>query len=280
MKYFYSIIIIFVFSINAESTERTYLNYTHSNLNFSFCYNLTSYDPLEHLYYKGLSTLINEHIIEKVQNGELDNRKFEIQAGCTIFGSHPSIEVSRNKNGFFVFIHGGTNLYQLVRVIDYFASDSWQSFCYDIEKTDPNIALKTFNGILDKVIGSPKLDILKKRNIKVWQRGRLKIYFKSDALIYSIDDQKFDYKVSNPLPANLRERLFIVKNSTIHVIEENKIVLEQTIPDFDDEMPYFYSIVPYKDWLNVYYGQEPVLSYSYEKNRFYKILKNHIKMSP
>ena len=89
MKYLYSVIIIFVFSVNAGATERAYHNYIYSNLNFSFCYNFTSHDPVEYLYYKGLSTLLNEYIKEKIENGDLDNKKLEIQAGCTLFGILP-----------------------------------------------------------------------------------------------------------------------------------------------------------------------------------------------
>ena len=47
--------------------------------------------------------------------------------------------------------------------------------------------------------------------------------------------------------------------------------MEQTIPDYDDIMPYLYTIESYWKWLNVYYREDPILSYSYEKNRFYKI---------
>ena len=46
---------------------------------------------------------------------------------------------------------------------------------------------------------------------------------------------------------------------------------EQTIPDYDDIMPYLYTIESYWKWLNVYYREDPILSYSYAKNRFYKI---------
>ena len=104
MKYLYSVIIIFVFSVNAGATEKAYHNYIYSNLNFSFCYNFTSHDPVEYLYYKGLSTLLNEYIKEKIENGDLDKKKLEIQAGCTLFGIYPAIEISRNKNGYFVAV--------------------------------------------------------------------------------------------------------------------------------------------------------------------------------
>lgn len=271
MKYLYSVIIIFVFSVNAGATERAYHNYIYSNLNFSFCYNLTSHDPVEYLYYKGLSTLLNEYIKEKIENGGLDKKKLEIQAGCTLFGIYPAIEISRNKNGYFVFIHGDTNLNQLVRIVNYFASKDWESFCYNYENVSPKVALKLFNTILDKVVGTPQLEFIENKSIKVWEVGSLQIMYKPDELFYQFNEKVLNFKPSNPLPAKLQDRYFYVINNKIQVVEEDKIILEQTIPDYDDIMPYLYTIESYWKWLNVYYREDPILSYSYEKNRFYKI---------
>ena len=275
MKYLYPVIFIILVSINAEATERSYYNYIHRNLNFSICYNLTSYDPVEYLYYKGLSTLLEEYIFEVVRKGRVDNRKFEIQAGCTLFGGHPSIEISRNKKGFFAFIHGDINLYQLVRVVNYFASKNWKSFCYDVENVDPKVALKTFNKILDKYVGNPQLDFFENKSIQVWAAGGLQIVYKPDGLFYKFNDKDLKIKPSNPLPAKLKNRYFIVKNQKIQVIEEDKIILEYKIPDFDEIMPFSYRMKSYRKWLDVYYEQKPILSYSYEKNRFYKIQNNN-----
>ena len=271
MKYLYSVIIIFVFSVNAGATERAYHNYIYSNLNFSFCYNFTSHDPVEYLYYRGLSTLLNEYIKEKIENGDLDKKKLEIQAGCTLFGIYPAIEISRNKNGYFVFIHGDTNLNQLVRIVNYFASKDWESFCYNYENVSPKVALKLFNTILDKVVGTPQLEFIENKSIKVWEVGSLQITYKPDELFYQFNEKVLNFKPSNPLPAKLQDRYFYVINNKIQVVEEDKIILEQTIPDYDDIMPYLYTIESYWKWLNVYYREDPILSYSYAKNRFYKI---------
>jgi len=274
MKYLYSTIILFVFSVNSGATEREYHNYIYSNLNFSFCYNFTSYDPVEYLYYKGLTTLLNEYIREKIENGDLDNKKFEIQAGCTIFGIYPAIEISRNKNGYFVFIHGDTNFNQLVRIISYFVSSDWKSFCYDYENVNPKVALKIFNTVLDKIVGTPLLEFNKK-SVKVWEVGSLQIMYKPDELFYQFNGNLLNFKPSNPLPAKLHNRYFYIIHNKIQVVEEDKIILEQTIPDYDDIMPYYYRMESYRKWLNVYYRGDPILSYSYEKNRLYKIQNDY-----
>ncbi len=271
MKYLYSAIIILFFSINAGATQRLYHNFIHSNLNYSFCFNLTSYDPVEHLYYEGLSTLLNEYIVEKLRKGDLDNRKFEIQTGCILFGGHPSVEISRNKRGRFIFIHGDTNLYQLVRIVDYFVSEDWESFCYDFESVNPKVALKTFNRILDKVVGTPDLTFFEDKSMPVWAVGNLQIVYKPDGLFYRFNEKALNLKPSNPLPAKLKDRYFFVKNNTIQVVQEDKIILECKIPDFDEINTYLYSMKSYGGWLNIYYNQRPILSYSYKKNIFYKI---------
>jgi hypothetical protein len=204
----------------------------------------------------------------------LHNRKFEIQSGCTLFGGHPSVEISRNKRGFFAFIHGDTDLYQLVRVVNYFASENWQSFCYNVEDVDSAVALKTFNSILEKDIGNPQTDFFENKYIQVWAAGGLQIIYKPDGLFYKFNEKDLKMKPSNPLPAKLKNRYFIVKHQKIQVIEEGKTILEYNIPDFDEIMPFLYRMKSYRKWLNVYYEGKPILSYSYEKNSFYKIQNN------
>ncbi|MCK5542090.1 MAG: hypothetical protein KAI40_05310 [Desulfobacterales bacterium] len=274
MKYLYSVLFILCFSINLHATERSYNNYLYSNLNFSFCYNITSYDPLEYLYYKGLSKTLNKYIIEKVQKRDFISNKFEIQTGCTIFGGHPSIEISRNRNGNFVFIHGDTNLSQLVRIINYFSSKDWASFCYDNEQVNPQVALNTFNEILNDRASKPGKDFFTDKKEIIWELGDYKIIYQNDDLYYQYKNTRLKYKLYYPLPVKLKDRYFFVTNDTIQVFENGKIMLENSIPGFDDIKPYRYSMKAYKDWVNLYYEDKPVLSYSFAKNRFYKINRN------
>ena len=273
MKYLYSVLFILCFSFNSLATERVYNHYLHSNLNFSFCYNVTSYDPVEFLYYRGLSKVLNEYIIDKAQQKNLNSNKFEIQAGCTIFGGHPSIEISRNRNGNFIFIHGDTNLSQLVRIIDYFFSNDWASFCYDNDQVNPQSALKSFNKILDDRVRESDLGFFQNKKIIVWELSDLKIIYENDKMYYQFKDTRLNYKLYYPLPVKLGNRYFFVENDIIQVFEAGKIILEESIPDLDDAMPYRYSMKAYKKWCNFYYEDKPVLSYSYAENRFYVISK-------
>lgn len=271
VKYLYAIVFILFLSFNSHATERGYNHYLYSNLNFSFCYNITSYDPVEYLYYKGLSEVLNEYIIDQVQKRDLINSKFEIRAGCTIFGGHPSIEISRNRNGNFIFIHGDTNLFQLVRIINYFSSNDWASFCYNSEQVTPQVALKTFNKILDGRVGESGLDFFKNKKIGIWELGDLKIIYEDDQIHYRFKDTRLNYNIYYPLPVKLGDRYFFIKDDTVQVFEAGKIILEEKIPGFDDTMPYRYSMQAYKKWCNLYYESKPVLSYSYAGNQFYKI---------
>lgn len=272
MKYFATIILFFLFSNTAFSTQRAYHNYLYGYSNFSFCFNgHYPYDSVEYLYYKGLSSILNEYIMEKVKTGYVKNRKFEIQAGCEIFGGHPSIEVSRNKNGHFVFIHGPTNLYQLVKIINYFSASDWKSFCYNIETVDPIIALRTFNKNLNHVIGDPAPSFFNNKEKIVWELDNLKIIYRMDELFYELNGIELNFQPCSPLPVKLNDRYFFVNVGRIQVFEKGKIVLEQIIPDFDNTEPLLYTMEAYRKWLNFYYDGSPILSYSYHNNRFYQI---------
>jgi len=272
MKYFATIILFFLFSNTALSTQRAYHNYLYPYSNFSFCFNgHYPFDSIEYLYYKGLSSTLNEYIISRVNNGSLKNRKFEIQTGCEIFGGHPSIEVSRNKRGYFVFIHGSTNLYQMAKIINYFSSNAWKSFCYNIEKTDPIIALSTFNTILNNVVEDPDLRFFDHKEKTVWELDNLKMIYHMDKLFYEIDGMTLNFQPSPPLPAKLKDRYFFVNNGRIQVFEKGTIILEQMIPDYDNTEPLLYTMEAYRKWLNFFYGGHPIFSYAYHNNRFYKI---------
>ncbi|MCP3901406.1 MAG: hypothetical protein GY707_17005 [Desulfobacteraceae bacterium] len=271
MKYLYTIVFAVFFSFNSYATQRAHNNYIYNSLNFSFCYNLTAYDSVEYLYYKGLSSVLNKYIIDKAEKSGLNNKKFEIQAGCTIFGGHPSIEISRNKNSNFVFIHGDIDLYRLVRIINYFSSNDWESFCYDSNLVDSKTAIKTFNTILDHRVGRPQLDFFKNKKTIVWELSDLKIIYEHDDLHFQFKENKLDFKIDSPLPVKLGDRYFFVTNNIVQVFESGEILLEQRIPGFDDTKPYRYSMKAYKDWVNLYYEEKPVLSYSFTENKFYKI---------
>ena len=271
MKCLFTTIIIFAFSLNAGATERAFHNYVHSNLNFSFCYELTSYDPEERLYYRGLSALLNEYIRQKTANGGLDNRKFEIQAGCTTFGIHPAVEVSRSKRGYYVFIHGDIIFKRLVRIVDYFASKDWRSFCYDYESVKPEVAVKLFDAQVDEVLGAFEPGSIENKSIGVWELGGLHIMYRPDELYYQFNGSPSSFRQAHTLPVKLDDRYFYVTDGAIQVIEEGRVVLEQLIPDYDDIMPYLYSMKSYRKWVNVYYREDPILSYSYEANRFFSI---------
>ena len=271
MKYLYSVLFILFFSFNSHATERGHNHYLYSNLNFSFFYNITSFDPIEYIYYKGLSKVLNDYIIEKNQKKGTPDNRFEIRAGCTLFGGHPSIEISRNRNGNFIFIHGDTNLSQLVKIIDYFSSNAWASFCYDSDQVSPQVALKTFNRIIDERVGKVNLDFFHNQKIIVWALSDLKIIYEDDKMYYQFEDTRLNYKLYYPLPVKLGNNYFFVKNNLIQVFEKEKLLLEENIPGFDDTMPYRYSMKAYKEWVNLYYEGKPVLSYSSAKNIFYRI---------
>lgn len=272
MKYFATIILFFLFSNTALSTQRAYHNYLYRHSNFSFCFNgHYPFDSIEYLYYKGLSSTLNEYIISRVNNGSLKNRKFEIKTGCEIFGGHPSIEVSRNKRGYFVFIHGSTNLFQMVEIINYFSSNAWKSFCYNVEKTDPVIALSTFNTILGSVIEDPDLRLFDHKEKTVWELDSLKMIYRMDKLFYELGGMTLNFQPSPPLPAKLKDRYFFVNNGHIQVFEKGTIILEQMIPDYDNTEPLLYTMEAYRKWLNIFYDGHPIFSYAYHNNRFFKI---------
>ena len=99
------------------------------------------------------------------------------------------------RNGNFVFIHGDTNLSQLVRIINYFSSKDWASFCYDNEQVNPQVALNTFNEILNDRASKPGKDFFTDKKEIIWELGDYKIIYQNDDLYYQYKNTRLKYKL-------------------------------------------------------------------------------------
>lgn len=267
------LVFLLLSAYHANSTVETFRHFIYPNLNFSICYNHSQWEPIHVLYYKGLSQLLNEYISHKVKNSELESKKFEIQILSAVFGSNQEIEISQNKNGYFVFIHGNTNLTYLVKVVNYFVSDNWQSFCFRSSNRDAKKrALDTFNKIL-KSVGTPNMDFFESKKAILWELDELQIAFENDQLNYYLSGKKLFFQPSSPLPAKLNDRFFLAGNDSIHVFENNKEILKDRIPMQKNATQDCYSLKVDNTRLYLYCFDRPILRYSHEENKFFNMKK-------
>ena len=157
----------------------------------------------------------------------------------------------------------------LARIIAYFASDDWESFCsgiYDDEKASL-AALQAFNRRLEPIKVPPRYPARKVLELN----GALAVYFQDDALIGRYAGQEYG-KIKWLLPFSAGSKSFITVGETIYVAENgtviNKIKLtEEDFVGWDGAAP---RAAVFPKWVNFENSEGYFLSYSIEENKFYK----------
>ena len=121
------------------------------------------------------------------------------------------------------------------------------------------------------MVGDPDLGFFDHKEKIVWELDALKLIYRNDELFFELNGSELNFQPCSPLPAKLKDRYFFVNTGRIQVFEKGAIILEQTIPDYDNTEPLLYAMEAYRKWLNFFYDGSPILSYSYHNNRFYSI---------
>ena len=272
-------ILLVISTLFSYSTEREYENYCYSKLNFSLCYNASQPDLKTFWYYKGLSTVLNDYIENKIENSKLEDKVFEIQIGCGIFGGHPSIEISQNSSKYFVFVHGLTDLKFLTRIIDYFACPDYESFVIEAEdwnelKGKNENALIAFNNKLDKSVPDFDTSFFKNRVETVFKLNKLRIDYVDDQLKMYIDSILIGSDFKIPCPVMLADNYIVNVSDTLKVFDSigneiNQFSINKSGAELDSD----YIMKAYSKWMNFYYWDEPIISYSINENKFYRLKK-------
>ncbi|MDH5380515.1 MAG: hypothetical protein OEW75_06675 [Cyclobacteriaceae bacterium] len=240
----------------------------------SFCFNYSDYDLQQIWYYEGVSALLNEYICEKVDNGELQNKKFEISLGCIIFGGHPSIHISKSSQAYYVFVHDEPNLEYIARIIDEFTIPKWQSFTYhnDPDKMELDTVMKKrYNHRLDRNVPKPNLSFFKNKSVPLIQLDELCLDFFETDLRLTIHDKVIDGEVVQP-PLKVRDRYVVNINDTLKIIDNLGNVLKEIAiikPSYSMDSEFIMKV--FGNWVNYYYWKTPLISYNYENNRFYRV---------
>lgn len=260
-------LILLLASFQALPSHRHFEYYSHEFLDLSYCSNYTSnYEAKQYLYYKGLSIHLNLYIKQQVEANLLPAKKFQVQLGCKDFGGHPAIDISQSSTENYIAIHGDANLSYLIRIVDYFASEHWKSFTYDMDKVDSNVAKKTFNLLLEKYTSEKKTSSFEP--VKVWRKEGFWIEFVNDQLILkSADGISFD-NFQAPWLVTFKNGFAICQNNQIKFFSNGKLV--ETIP-FKDEGVGVFEMRAFNKWVNVYSGNKAIISYSIEKQQAFDL---------
>ena len=270
MRNFLLLSFIFIIANLNATPELDFYTCKGTHITISVVYRYKN--EITELYYKSLTKNLDNYIDSLKQKGKLERGKvhFKIMAG--VWMNHSTgVEMYRHKNGYYCWLNGLeqpiTQDY-LTKIVAYFASDNWESFCYDYDKITPDKALHIFNRIIEGIPVTYQYS-----SQKILELNDLTLYFQSDSLICKSSDKEYG-QIKFLLPFSAGSKDFVTTKDTIYVVENNTVINKRALAkeNFPTADIYAQSWVEiYPKWINFRNSEGCFLSYSIEKNKFYKL---------
>lgn len=267
MKRYLLLILFAAIAINAKATFCIDWIYQGEYINFYLCQNHSSYNKTRALLFEGKAKFLSEYIKDKIEKGELQNKKFELSIHDSNL-TYPRLDLSQNENGYFIDISGYPSIKELIIIVDYFAKRDWQPFFTgDWQKVDVQKQMGDFfeaqniSNIANPIY-SP---------ITIWEENNIELRYhtEADAAYYYVAGKKVEniYPTSS-LPVQIKDRVIFFEDEKITVMENNKII--KTFSTKGNNVMEDYDVYAYNDWVNICWGGEDnwLYCYSYAKNQF------------
>ena len=264
------ILIIFAFCTTAKATNCYYSFFLKERINIALCTNNVPPPETTALYYRAMAMVLNEYIKEKIANGKLEDKRFEIQVTSSILHRN-HLELTQNRNGYFVsMLMSAANLNNLRTIVHYFARPDWQPFIAeahgDWEVNDRRIG----HFFRQNAVNEP-FDFVP---VTVWERNGVSLELSPDGFRYVIDGEPLPFAINENLPVRIRDRFLFFQNDGIHVVENGETVrfLELDLDLYRRGGFPELTVDVHSKWVNIGWRRDNwIYSYSYEQNRFFRV---------
>ncbi len=224
-------------------------------------------NSVDRLYYKSLFENLDSFADSLKKAEKLERGKINFKIMTAMWMEHADgLERYRWKNGYYCWLnalHQPVTQDYMTKIITYFASDNWESFVYDNTKINPDQALRIFNQRIDTIDISHQYT-----DRKVLEVGGLSVYFQNGKLIGKNVSKEFG-KIDYFLPFSAGLKSFIAIGGAIYAIENGLIINQIQLTGEDFGFVYWEEVFP--KWVNFRNSLGYYLSYSIEKNKFYKL---------
>ena len=228
------------------------------------------------MYYESLLKNLDGLADSLKQTGRLSRGK--VYFDIILEGWTVGVRMYRYKNGYSCLLNEGDtdiNITQdyMTKIITYFASDNWESFYYDDNKIFPDEETRIFGRKMARLFNR-RIDTItvshKYAAKKVLDAGNgVEVYFQNDSLICKDADKVYG-KISYMLPFSAGLKTFINIGRTVYVVENGTVINQVRIAEtdflFNDG-----SVCIFPKWINFGDCHGVFLSYSREKNKFYRV---------
>jgi hypothetical protein len=270
MKHLVTIILLLGSTAMAHATACVDKVFKHDHINLYLCQNYSNYDETTSLLFKARTQRLNSFIKDLINQGKLENKKFEIQLwdGNLTFNH---IMVSQNSKGYHVSLSGYASFKQLAEIINYFTQADWTSYVYDPDKVKDRDRVRENFEVKISEYTLPNLEQYTSTKLILWQIDSISMTYVNDSLFYFDSDLRLRYTPSSNFPVKIHDRYLFFQANGIFVYHDKKEMLQLRIDSKGINEPYSITDV-YAKWVNIgYLPDKYIYSYSYEKNRFYKL---------
>ncbi|MCC8154971.1 MAG: hypothetical protein LIP01_12700 [Tannerellaceae bacterium] len=253
--------------------------YVHTD-RVSICLSLNHATAPEHvcLLYKARLEIMGEYIQQKINTGQLEDKRFKIYCSDPVMPMIHLILI-QDKDGYYIQMYDFPSLQDLLAYVDYFVQAGQKPFeAYMEERSEEDYekCVSMIENFYKKYIPAYDVDSFPR---EMWQLDHIQICYADEKLHYRIYDEVFPVPVNANLPVKIQDRYLLFDFRTeadriIHVLEGNRIIKTFSFSFADYGHPQDLRINIYPGWVNINYphGDEKnwLVSYSYNKNTFYK----------
>jgi hypothetical protein len=237
-------------------------------------------DLVDHWTQEARGRLLEQYIAAQREQGKLPAIPFKIRdSSASLFFSARFPCVTRSADTLSIKTPD-LSLRNLVRMIDYFGSPRWTSFCYDgpdPTKTPGLVARleQELERRLDEAVGEPDLDFFADRKVVVHQVGELAVVYEAhehEGLFYELAGKRLAIPVEGFAPVQIANRYVLQNKRGVLVLERGEVVLRHAFPDSEEEPSCNGTCSIWAEacpkWVNLACDSTVVLAYSLERNRF------------
>lgn len=269
------VLVVLICPLMAHATVggHEYILYPH--LNFEIVTNKCQRTETAVLRYSGLMEMLDTHIAHRIAEGQLEDKPFEIiYKDRHISGMGPITELSQNQDGYHILLRHepSLSLPHLVRLVDYFASESWRPFFGYPRLRDEEEAEK-LRSLLDRTVGPPDLAHLEGRRSIVHETGDLRVIFEDGQLAYWLAGEKLELEPGDPPPVQVGNRYLLGGKNHVFVYENGVEIQAYPKPENSWDWGCDVAILAetHGDWVHIGCRGEARLLYSFDYDRFAEV---------
>ena len=276
MKRISTLLLTIFFVLFAKATNCADFYYIEGDVAIGVCKNYGRGIERVDLYYKGVAKALNDYLQLRQERGELERKKVHIYIYDPILTS-PWSHFSQSPEDYYISLYGDKTLEELMICVDQFSQEGFVSkSSHEGQRSEDDFeaAYERREQELHNIKLPPEdIQAIKNKEYILRNNDGMKVTYQHDKIHCYMEGKEIATQLF-AYPWKIRDR-YIVQNTyqmDVYTLDGNLIKSYK----YSDEDSFFdnnfVAVEVYDKWINFNsYGY--TLSYSYDKNRFYKTNK-------